>query len=112
MSSDNKSILKRTNNIQRLTKEQREQPELVFNLFFNDVSLNGARQDLMEWLTCAMANDTCYFQDGRDRANLIFFYVRLELLMEAAYVMLMKNKWYKDKYNDMANEAARKIKYL
>jgi hypothetical protein len=92
-----KKRFKELNRIQDLTAEQKQNPEMVFVEFFSNFHLNDIKEELWEWLWCALANETCYYQTGLERSNLIFFYEHMERLTEAAYILFKKNGWYEYK---------------
>lgn len=77
----------KTNELARLTKEQKENPLSVLDNFFDTYHLHDLREVLWEWLTAGLTSDRA-FSSARDRSNLIFLYEHVESLAEAAYLLL------------------------
>ncbi|MBO9203360.1 MULTISPECIES: hypothetical protein [Niastella] len=77
----------------RLTKEQKNDPLLVLDDFFECYHLNEVRQTLWEWLTEVLSSQRSIAIEPLDRNNHIYFYEKIEAIIELAYVM--KNKMHK-----------------
>lgn len=76
----------------RLTKQQQEDPMLVFDSFFDNYHLKDVREVLWNWLTAGLSSDNGVYQNGRSRSDLIFLYENVESLAEAAFLLLQKRK--------------------
>lgn len=70
----------------RLNQEELNFPRLVMDDFFTNFQLDDFRQIMWEWLTAVMSSDHPAFDSPRNRGNILFFYERLETLVEACYV--------------------------
>ncbi len=57
----------------------------VVNAFFDDFHPDDTRELLWNWLTAVLGAEHPLFQHAKSRANLLFFYERLEELIQAAY---------------------------
>lgn len=73
----------------RLTEEQRRNPMLVINEFFQCYHLNDVRDLFWKWLVEVLSSPGSISAEALERGNSIFFYEKIELLIEACY-MLMK----------------------
>jgi hypothetical protein len=71
----------------RLNKEQKLDPLQVFNEFFQCYHLNEIREILWEWLTEVVSSPRSISSDSIERGNHMYFYEKMEELIEAAYVM-------------------------
>jgi hypothetical protein len=74
----------------RLTKEQKRDPLPVLDDFFECYHLNEARQTLWEWLTEVLSSQRSIAIEPLERNNHIYFYEKIEGIIEAAYVMKKK----------------------
>lgn len=72
----------------RLNKKQRKDPSAVIREFYTWYHLDDLRNFLWEWVEAAIGSDGEQFESARDRSNLLFFYRNLELMAEAAYMMV------------------------
>lgn len=77
----------------RLTKEQIKDPLPVLDDFFECYHLNETREILWEWLTEVISSQRTIAIEPLDRNNHIYFYEKIEEVIEAAFVM--KNKIHK-----------------
>jgi hypothetical protein len=77
----------------RLTKEQKQDPLPVLDEFFQNYHLNEVRQTLWEWLSEVLSSPRSISNDYHDRSNHVFFYEKLEGIIEAAFII--KNKIHK-----------------
>jgi hypothetical protein len=71
----------------RLTEEQRENPVNVLDEFFADYSLSEVRDILNTNSEVCLTSDLHPFDVGEGRANFIYFQQKVELLLEAAFVI-------------------------
>lgn len=71
----------------KLTKKQRRNPRRVFRDFFLDFHLVDIRKILWDWMTAAVTCDREPFNEPGGRNDVLYFYERLEILLEAAYLI-------------------------
>lgn len=71
----------------RLTKEQKQHPILILEDFFEHYHLNEVREILWTWLTDAITSSSGIVNDSNERKNQIFFYEKIEALIEASFVI-------------------------
>ena len=71
----------------RLTEAEKDNPTVVFENFFECYHLNEVRQILWEWLVEVISSHNSISQEGRERNNHIFFYEKLEELLEACFIL-------------------------
>lgn len=71
----------------RLSKEEKRDPLLVLDDFFECYHLNDVRQILWQWLTTVISSHQSISNDALDRDNHLYFYEKIEEIIEAAYVM-------------------------
>jgi len=71
----------------RLTSEQIENPNLVLTDFFQCYHLHDVRELMWQWLTAAVSIPGSHADDGHERNNYMFFYEKMESLVEAAWIM-------------------------
>lgn len=74
----------------RLTKEQKRDPLPVLDDFFECYHLNEVRQTLWEWLTEVVSSQRSIAIEPLDRNNHMYFYEKIEGIIEAAFIL--KNK--------------------
>lgn len=74
----------------RLNAEEREDPARVFQEFFKCFHLQEVRQVLWEWMVETVVSDRCGGHDSQERSSAIFFYEKMEELVEAAFLMNRK----------------------
>ncbi|OQP45096.1 hypothetical protein A4D02_34665 [Niastella koreensis] len=74
----------------RLTKEQKRDPLPVLDDFFECYHLNEVRYILWEWLTEALSSQRSVAIEPLERNNHIYFYEKIEGIIEAAYVIKKK----------------------
>lgn len=77
----------------RLTKDQKRDPLPVLDDFFECYHLNEVRQTLWEWLTEVLSSQRSLAIEPLDRNNYIYFYEKIEGIIEVAFVI--KNKIHK-----------------
>lgn len=75
----------------RLSEQEKEDPMLVLRDFHSSYHLNEVRETLWDWFTIAITTDNSTFDDGQSRSNLLFFYEKLEKVLEALYLLVQKN---------------------
>jgi fido (protein-threonine AMPylation protein) len=76
----------------RLTEEQQENPVNVLDEFFTDYSLSEVRDMLNTNSEVCLTSDVHPYDVGEGRANLIYFQQKMELLLEAAFVISNKHR--------------------
>ena len=74
-----------------LSKEEIENPPSVIDSFFECAHLPQIRQMLWEYLQVAIAGTWCR-QTSDDRADMLYFYEKLEKLIEAAHIIRHQSK--------------------
>ena len=75
----------------KLTIEETEHPEMVIDEFFQYANLPELRWYLWEG-TKTLVTGTFHCLRSRERTNLIYFYERLEKLIEINHVLHERNK--------------------
>jgi hypothetical protein len=71
----------------RLTPEQTQTPKLVLDDFFQCYQLQDIREIMWQWLTAAVSSPGSHANDHHEHNNYMFFYEKMESLIEAAWVM-------------------------
>lgn len=71
----------------RLSKKEKRDPLLVLDDFFECYHLSDFRQILWQWLTTVISSHQSISNDALDRDNNLYFYEKVEEIIEAAYVM-------------------------
>jgi len=71
----------------RLTEEQMHDPILVLTDFFQYYHLKDTREILWDWLTEVISSTRRLSSDPHDRGNQLYFYERIEELIEAALLI-------------------------
>src|SRR5215471_14551095 len=81
----------------RLTDQERKNPVMVIQEFFDSYHLEEVRQLLWTWMVEVVTSQRSIANNPRDRNNNIFFYEKIEALVEAAFILKNKprNKKYK-----------------
>lgn len=79
--------LKRYNRIIHLTGEYRENPQLVFEDFFDDFHLKEVRQDLQTCLYATLAAENITYNNHRERGDLLLLHYRVLALGQAAILL-------------------------
>ncbi|WP_081170382.1 hypothetical protein [Niastella populi] len=74
----------------RLTNEQKSDPLLVLDDFFECYHLNDVRQLLWQWFSVMITSQRGIAIDPLDHDNHLFFYEKIEGIIEVAYVMKRK----------------------
>lgn len=65
---------------------------LAVHEFFDSYHLEEVRQILWSWMVEVVTSQRSIASSPRDRNNNIFFYEKIESLVEAAYLLQVKNK--------------------
>lgn len=71
----------------RLTEEQRNNPMSVLNEFFECYHLNDVRDLFWKWLVEVLSSPGSISAEALERGNNIFFYEKIELLIEACFII-------------------------
>jgi hypothetical protein len=71
----------------RLTEEQLQNPKLILDDFFECYHLNEVREIMWQWLTEVVSSPRDSANDPHERNNQMFFYEKMESLVEAAWIM-------------------------
>lgn len=97
----------------RLTKEQKENPVLIIQGFFECFHLNEVREMLWEWLVEVISSRNSISNDGTDRSNHIYFYEKLEQVLEACFMLQKDNRAKTDKDVKFENneQTAQKVQF-
>jgi hypothetical protein len=90
---NNPTLLK--NNPVQLTGEENQSYFIILEDFFNCFQLNAINEMLWNWLVVAMSSETGVYNSGVSRSNLIYFYEKLQLLIESAHAI---KKQYEEQY--------------
>lgn len=72
----------------RLSRKQRKHPARVIRDFYTWYHLGDVRHLLQEWLEVAITTENAQFETARDRSTLLFFCRNIELMAEAAYLLV------------------------
>ena len=71
----------------RLTSDQTQKPNLVLDDFFECYHLNDVRKIMWQWVTEAVSSPRSMADDPHERNNYMYFYEKMESLVEAAWIM-------------------------
>lgn len=86
----------------RLNEEERQNPMLVIVEFFECYHLNDARDVLWNWTVEIVSSSGSISSEALERSNHIYFYEKIEALIEACYIL--KNKMLEqEKKEEKAN---------
>src|SRR5579859_5060118 len=91
----------------RLTPEQINNPYQVLEDFYCDHSLGDIRKLFSEIGEACLTSNKWPFNDGEKRADLLYYYKKIETLLEAAYVIADTRKG--EAYNACNNQPSPKI---
>lgn len=75
----------------KLSKEEIENPYQIIDNFFDFAHLPQIREELWEMLKLTVSS-SYHIQPRRDRANLLYFYEKLEQLVEAVHIIHQREK--------------------
>jgi len=98
----------------RLTEAQKDNLISVFEHFFECYHLNEVRQILWEWLVEIISSNNSISNDGSERNNHIYFYEKVEQLVEACFILqrggaaLIGN----DQKSENKEQTARKVQFM
>jgi hypothetical protein len=76
----------------KLSKEEVEHPELVLDELFDYAHLPDVRELLWLWLKTTVNGDFAEGLDHQERVSILFFYEKIERLVEAAHILHMRSK--------------------
>ncbi|OQP59255.1 hypothetical protein A3860_38025 [Niastella vici] len=71
----------------RLTEEQTNEPTLALDDFFQCYHLNEVRQTLWQWVVAVISSAGSVSDDHHERNNHLYFYEKMEMLVEANWIM-------------------------
>lgn len=71
----------------RLNEVEVKDPRLIIDNFFECYHLQEVRQTLWCWLVEIISSSRSISQEGKQRNNHIYFYEKLETLIEAAFLV-------------------------
>lgn len=80
----------------RLSEEQLDNPILVFNDFFQCYHLNETREVLWQWLSAIISSPGSISNEPLERSNHLYFYEKLEEIIEAAFLLKELKKGNQD----------------
>lgn len=81
----------------RLNAEQRRNPLDVFEEFFQNYHLNDTREILWYWLTEVICSSRLLPRDQHHQGNQMYFYEKMEELIEAAFIITKRARKRKRK---------------
>ena len=81
----------------RLTKEQKQDPLLVLDDFFECYHLNEVRETFWEWLSEVVSSTRSISSESNDRSNHFYFYEKIEGVIEAAFIIKKRMHKYRRK---------------
>ena len=71
----------------RLQEEEINNPNLVFNDFFQCYHLNEVRETMWQWVVEVISSPHSISSDHHERNNHLYFYEKMESLVEAAWII-------------------------
>lgn len=71
----------------RLNEEEIKNPRLIFENFFECYRLQEVRQILWNWLVEVVSSSRSISQEGQQRNDHIYFFEKMEALVEAVFLM-------------------------
>jgi hypothetical protein len=74
----------------RLNEEERQNPRLIIENFFECYHLQEVRETLWNWMVEIVSSSRSISQDGQRRNDHIYFYEKMEALVEAAFLINQK----------------------
>jgi hypothetical protein len=72
----------------RLTEEERQNPKMVVEDFFECYHLNDVREILWKWTVAIVSSPGNISSEPLERSNHIYFYEKMEALVEASFLLL------------------------
>lgn len=82
-----KEHIKQSNQLHRLSEVQQLNPMSILIDFFSAYHLKDVRDSFKAWLRAGLTSDNGYYDEAKDRSNLILFHEKLEELVEASYLL-------------------------
>lgn len=76
----------------RLNEQEMSNPLLVLQEFFQSYHLNDIRQVLWAWTVTVVSSPTCDSNDHHERNNHLFFYEKVEQLVEACWIICSQER--------------------
>lgn len=76
----------------RLTEEERQNPRLVIETFFESYHLQEVREILWKWMVEIVSSSRSISQEGKQRNDHIYFYEQMEALVEAAFLINQRSE--------------------
>lgn len=76
----------------RLNEEQRRNPLEILEEFFQNYHLNDTREILWYWLTEVIASSRLVSRNEHHQGNQMYFYERIEELIEAAFIITKRTR--------------------
>jgi hypothetical protein len=71
----------------RLSEEELKNPRLTIENFFECYHLQEVRQTLWNWMVEIVSSSRSISQEGQQRNDHIYFYEKLEALVEASFLL-------------------------
>ena len=71
----------------RLNEEELKNPRLTIENFFESYHLQEVRQMLWNWMVEIVSSSRSISQEGQQRNDHIYFYEKMEALVEAAFLI-------------------------
>ena len=71
----------------RLNEEEKQNPLLVIEEFFQSYHLNDVRDILWKWVVEVLSSSGSISSEALERNNHIYFYEKIEMLVEAIFVL-------------------------
>jgi hypothetical protein len=75
----------------KMNREEMENPMLVIHDFFSYSHLPAIREQLWELLRTTVSGNFCKSLTRRERSDMLFFYEKLEKVIEAIHVLSVQN---------------------
>lgn len=72
----------------RLTEEERQNPKMVIEDFFECYHLNDVREIMWNWTVAIVSSPGNISSEPLERSNHLYFYEKMEALVEASYIIL------------------------
>jgi hypothetical protein len=72
----------------RLTEEECQNPTMVIEDFFECYHLNDTREILWKWAVEVVSSSGSISSEPLERGNHLYFYEKVEALIEACYIIL------------------------
>lgn len=76
----------------RLTEDERQNPRLVIETFFESYHLQEVREILWKWMVEIVSSSRSISQEGKQRNDHIYFYEQMEALVEAAFLINQRSE--------------------